>query len=383
MRYQIPIVSTIVALFGLLGYLIHDLYFAEQTKPSQASFAMTVRLAPVGQEIITESYEAVGTARAQLAVFISTQNTALIEKIHFYDNAIVKKGDLLISLDNKVELAQMEKAEILLRENQRLLDHYKTLRQKNAVSETKVEEQKALVSAGQAQVNEARARMDVLEIRAPFDGRLGTWLASPGALIGKSQTINSLDDTRKVKVDFTIPETYISLITPEMEFVANTPAYPDKMFVGVFDHLQTRVDAVTRAATVRVNIANPENLLKPGMLLSINLVKSKANALVVPEEALVPTNDKQFVYRVSADNKAVKQEVTIGRRRPGLVEIVDGLAMGDEIVVEGAFKLKPGFPVKVLPNDKKVAEKIVLKPALGANERTIVGTIDTHTAAIK
>lgn len=378
MRYQIPIILSIVVLVGIIGMLVNDLYFGESQAQQRRSYAQTVRIAPVRKQTLLESYEAVGTTRAYMSIFIKSRQTVHIEKIHFPDNSFVTKDELLLTLDSSVERAQLDEAIINQEEDRRLLRHYQTLANKQAVSKTKLKEQEAAVRVGDAKVKAARARVDALSIRAPFDGQLGTWLASPGALVTKERTINNLDDSRQLKIDFTIPEAYISAIAPDMQFNASTSAFPGREFVARFDHIKNRVDPVTRAATVRVNYDNTDGMLRPGMLMKMQLLKSREDALVVPEQALVPVENKQFLFTVSADSKAVRKEVRIGRRRPGLVEILDGVQLGDFIVVDGAFKLKPGFPVKVL-NPEVLDTSNTELPAMKSSMGT--GTVSANRVA--
>ena len=364
MRYQIPVMAIIVLLTGLLAFVLYDLYFPETNSSQRHGRAITVRLAPVERKTIIESYEAIGTTRAEISIFIKSRQTVHIDQMFMRDNTFVKKGELLLTLDSSVEQALLDEAKVNLTENTRLLNHYQKLANKKAVSQTQLAEQRALVNAGEARVNAAKARVDNLEIRAPFTGRLGTWQATPGSLVTKERVINILDDTRTVKVDFTIPETYMGVINKELHYIASTPAYPGQQFIGQLDHINTQVDEETRAVTVRLNIPNDDGLLKPGMLLTLEIVKSKVDVLTIPEQALVPMNDKQIVYVIN-DNKAEQREVVIGRRRPGIVEIREGLALGEHIVIEGAFKLKPGYPVRVIEGTKPAepVEKTMSKPS--------------------
>jgi len=140
------------------------------------------------------------------------------------------------------------------------------------------------------------------------------------------------------------PESPISPIT------AQSAAYPGRRFAGRVSSVDSRVDPNTRAVLVRAEVPNAEGLLKPGMFLNIVLERDQRRALVIPEEALVPEQNRQFVF-VVADGKAIKREVRIGARRPGSVEIADGLAAGERIVVEGTVRLRDGSLVRDLALD--------------------------------
>ncbi|MCI0518492.1 MAG: efflux RND transporter periplasmic adaptor subunit, partial [Woeseiaceae bacterium] len=184
-------------------------------------------------------------------------------------------------------------------------------------------------------------------IRAPFDGRIGLRRVSPGSYVDPSTVITTLDDTDTIKLDFSIPETFLAVVTEGMNIVARSLVYPDELFVGRVASIDTRLDPVARSVQVRATLPNPAGYLKPGMFLTVNLQRDRGPVLVAPEAAIVPERGLQYVYRV-VDGKAVQQEVTLGRRAPGLVEIVAGASAGDLLITEGMHKLRDGMDIEVV-----------------------------------
>ena len=215
------------------------------------------------------------------------------------------------------------------------------------VSKSQFEQLEATRSANAARVDAARAKLEDTQIRAPFSGRVGLRRVSVGSLINPGAVITTLDDLGAMKVDFAVPENSLGLLRAGLQIVAQTSAWPDKRFAGEVASIDSRVDPTTRSVMVRAIVPNPETLLKPGMFLTIELTRDQREALVIPEEALVPEQDKQYVYLVQ-DGKAVRREVRIGQRRPGSVEIVAGLVAGERVVVEGTVKVRDGGPVRDL-----------------------------------
>ncbi len=184
-------------------------------------------------------------------------------------------------------------------------------------------------------------------IRAPFSGRVGLRRVSVGSLVNPGAVITTLDDTSTIKLDFTVPETFLADVTPGLAITARSAAYPAQAFVGKVSSVDSRIDPTTRSVTVRALVPNPSGLLKPGMFLTVLLSRGAADALLVPEQALVPEQGDVFVFVVK-DGIAEKRLVRTGQRRVGEVQVVQGLAAGEFVVTEGTQKLRDGVSVKLL-----------------------------------
>jgi membrane fusion protein (multidrug efflux system) len=178
---------------------------------------------------------------------------------------------------------------------------------------------------------------------------LGFRQVSPGTLVTPGTAIATLDDIRTIKLDFPVPEAFLASVAPGLSIAAKSAAWPDREFEGKVRAVDSRVDPVTRAVTVRAEIPNPDSLLRPGMLLTVQLFKPERQALIVPEIALIQVGGQSYVFRVGADATVEQVEVGTGARRRGEVEIVAGLAAGDRIVVEGTVKLRPGAAIAEAP----------------------------------
>jgi membrane fusion protein (multidrug efflux system) len=203
------------------------------------------------------------------------------------------------------------------------------------------------MNADDARVEAARARLAKTMIRTPFFGRIGLRRVSPGDFVDSSSIITTLDDTRTIKLDFSIPGTFLSAVTEGMTITARSTLYPETEFSGLVRNLDTRLDPVVRAIQIRAELPNDENLLKPGMLLTVKLQQDRGNVLIVPEGSIVPERGEQFVYLVE-NNRATKRKVMLGRRLAGLVEITTGLKAGDTVVTDGAHKIREGMLLEIL-----------------------------------
>ncbi|HSD68572.1 MAG TPA: efflux RND transporter periplasmic adaptor subunit, partial [Woeseiaceae bacterium] len=238
-------------------------------------------------------------------------------------------------------------AEAALSESRSLYNRSVSLAPTQAISASNLEQLQAAMHVNEAQVEAAKARLANTIIRAPFDGRIGLRRVSPGSFVDPSTVITTLDDTGTVKLDFSIPETFLAVVSEGMNIIARSLVYPDELFAGRVASIDTRLDPVSRSVQVRAILPNPDGYLKPGMFLTVNLQRDRGPVLVAPEAAIVPQRGVQFVYKV-VDGRAVQQEVTLGRRAPGLVEIVSGASEGELLITEGTHKLRDGIDVEVI-----------------------------------
>lgn len=342
-----PILIGLLLLAGLLVFLNLPQNAPQQERKRGGATPVTIQ--PVHEQEFVVLVEALGTAVANESVSLTAQETEIVQQVHFDDGDLVTQGQLLLTLSNREEKARVNELEVNLQEAKRQFNRIKNLAKESAASEQLLDEQEARVKALKAQLEVANTLLAELEIRAPFAGKLGTRQVSVGALIRPGDLVTTLDDLHLIKVDFSIAENHLASIGKGQRVIANSVAYPGQTFDGSITNIEARLDPVTRSIRARAIIANPELKLRPGMLLQLDLQKQVLNTLVIPERALVPIEDKQYVFVVDAE-KAVRKEVTVGLRKPGLAQILTGLDIGQNVVVEGALKLRDGSGVKVIPD---------------------------------
>ncbi|MGH8263604.1 MAG: efflux RND transporter periplasmic adaptor subunit [Steroidobacterales bacterium] len=291
--------------------------------------------------------EALGTARANEAIEVTAKTSNLISAIRFREGQPVRKGDVLVELDPAQAAADLAQAQAALVESKSQYQRSVELFGTKALSQAQLDQIEATLKSNQAKVSASQSRLSDTIIRAPFDGRVGLRRVSLGSLVNPGAVITTLDDISQIKVDFSVPESHMSAVHPALAVRTETTAYPNRSFDGTVQSVDTRVDPVSRAFNVRAIVPNQDGLLKPGMFLTVRLVESSTDAIVVPEQALLPEEGRQFVYIVN-DGKAERREIQIGRRRPGEVEVLSGLTANEQIVSEGADKLRPGALVQAV-----------------------------------
>ena len=350
---RLPLFIIIIVLISLIAYLTWP---EKQVEKSQYKRFVAVKMTPVILTDFIESVEAVGTASANEQVKITSKNSDLVDEVYFSDGEKVKKGELLVTLNNQEEHAKVSELSANLLESQAHLKRLSDLLLSNATSMSLVEQQVAKTKAIEAQLLSAQAILNDTSIRAPFAGVLGFREISRGAYIDAGTIITSLDDLSQIKVDFYLPERLFTKINIDQKITAFNTAYDEKAFVGKIIAIDSRIDPKTRSMKVRAIIANPSGKLRPGMLLNISVLLQIEKIFQLPESAIIPIEDKHYVFVVN-EEKALRTRIEIGRRHPGFVEISSGLIEGELVVVEGALKLRDGTAVTII--DQKVEKPVV------------------------
>lgn len=321
-------------------------------------FALSVHAAPVGvyvQSVVESEFadtlEALGTLRANESVDLSANITERITEIHFKDGERVKAGQLLVSFNAAEEKALRQEQFLVVDEASRQYERVKTLAKNGLAPQSQLDEKRREYLAAQARLDGIDARMQDLTIIAPFAGKLGLRTISIGTLLRPGDVITTLDDDALMKLDFSVPSTYLPALAIGLHIQASAKALENAEFVGEIASIDSRVDPVTRSIRVRALIPNKDFLLRPGLLMSINLYKSPRRALLIAEEAIIPEGRQHFVMKVVQDGAKTQVEktlVTVGSRIPGKIEVLSGLTAGDKIVTHGTIKLRHGTEITVL-----------------------------------
>lgn len=316
-----------------------------------ASPPQKVKVATVGRTEFSDSVEALGTVQAMESIELSANVTETITALHFEDGDHVKAGQLLAELNEGEEDAMLAAAEAQLEEPSREAERLRDLVAGGAVSEVRLQGYETQIDIAKQRIEEISAQIADRKIEAPFDGVLGFRRVSVGALVSPGDVITTLDVLHPIKFDFTVPETFLSDLTPGLELVARSDAWPDVEFRGKVTQIGSRVNPVTRAVTVRAEVPNEETKLRPGMLMTTLLSKNKKNSVAVPERAIVALQRQKFVFVVETggDTKTVRRvAVEVDRRKPGYAEIAGGLEEGQQVVTDGLLGLRDGAEVEII-----------------------------------
>jgi membrane fusion protein (multidrug efflux system) len=289
----------------------------------------------------SDTLEALGTAAARESVTITAKVSEKVEQVHFDSGDQVRAGQVLVTLSDRAQSAGVGEAEASYKEAEKTYARVAELAKQQLVAANQLDIQRATRDAARARLEAQKATVGDRVIVAPFAGVLGLRQVSPGSLVTPGTVVTTLDDVSKILLDFSVPEKSLAALSVGATVRATSDAFPGDTFEGRITSVGSRVDPGTRALAARAEFDNPQGRLRPGMLLNVLIEQSTRETLQVPELALDQLGEQSFLYRVDGD-KVEHVPVKIGARRPGWVEILDGVKAGDRVVVEGIVKLKDG-----------------------------------------
>lgn len=347
-----------VAFGGIYGYNAFKAHMMAKHFASQGLPPATVTTMAVTFQDWQPQIRSVGTLRAREGVDVVAQLVGTVEKLHFHSGDMVKKGDLLIELDADEEQARyaaaLAAAELALTTLRRDREQFKV----QAVSQAKLDADKADVAMKQAQAAELKAVIDKLHIVAPFDGRIGVSTISPGQYLRQGDVIVALESSDPILVDFHLPQRYLAQIRVDQKLILSSDASAGREFAGTISGIDSRINASTRTVHVEGRVENPDGLLLPGMYAEVHIATGASERmLTLPQTAVSYNAYGSTVFlalpgKVSEDGKPglpVAEQVFVktGETRGDQVAVLSGIQEGAVVVTSGQMKLKNGTPLMV------------------------------------
>jgi membrane fusion protein (multidrug efflux system) len=315
---------------------------------------VTVEVARVQKQALTDEAVAVGSLRANESVTLRSEVSGRIQKIGFTDGARVQRGTVLIALDASVTAAEVEQARAELSLAQANFERTSELAARNFVSQSAKDQSAANLKVLDAKVRLAEARLAKSEIRAPFGGVMGLRNVSPGEFVREGADLAVIEDIGSMKVDLRLPERYFGQVRPGQTVQLSVDSLPGKVFRATLQAIDAQIDANGRSLLARGTLANPDGALRTGMFARARVVlRENPDALTIPEEAVIVQGTESSVWRVDA-GKVQRVRIQSGLRREGRVEIVSGLSGGDLVVTAGQLRLnRDGQEVRVTDPDRR------------------------------
>jgi membrane fusion protein (multidrug efflux system) len=326
-----------------------------------------VEVGTVQRMRLVDETEAVGTLRSRQGVTLRPEVSGRIARFGFGEGQRVRRGQLLVQMDDTLQRAQLQQAEAQASIARTQLQRNRELVAQGFVSQSAVDQSAASLEVAQAQVALAQAQLARMRIVAPFDGQAGILLVNLGDYVKDGADLVNLEDTSQVWVEYRLPERDLARVKTGLPVEVLVDALPGQRFAARIEALDSQVDANGRALLVRARLDNRDGILRPGMFARARTVLGvRENALVVPEEALVPMGGKQYLIKVvDGPNGKVSQriEAKLGIRVPGRAEVLEGLKEGDLLVTAGQARLMRGdaLPLRVI--DLAAAGKPPARPA--------------------
>jgi membrane fusion protein (multidrug efflux system) len=314
-------------------------------QPTGGNQPVPVKMMQVQTAPVTDTVTAAGTLTAHESVVLRPEIDGRIVSLSFKEGQLVRKGAIVVKLDDAEQRAAVAAAEADLKLAESRYKRTEELAGKGFISQQALDDARANLDILKARTQEVRVALARTVIRAPFTAQAGLRKLSPGAYVEKGDDIVELAAVDQLNLDVRVPEVYLPQVKIGQPVKLTVDALPGESFAGRVYAMEPVVDLATRGALVRARIPNPSGRLKPGMFARVSAdLSRRPNAVVVPEQAILPKGNKSFVYKV-VEGKAMLTPVELGRRTPGQVEVVSGIRAGDTIVVDGLLKLQPGAPV--------------------------------------
>ena len=362
-RFIIAFVVLVVVCGGIVGFNVFrdqaiTEFFAGMKPPT-----LTVSTATVEPGVWTPGIEAIGTVGAARGVDLTVETTGIVKAILFSANEEVEEGKVLVQLDDAVQRADLAATEAQVALDKHALDRALELEKRAVGSAVTVEAARAAAATVLEQAEKLQAVLDQKQLKAPFSGTMGIPKIETGQYVAPGGIVATLQDLKTMRADFSVPEQQLGLLRIGQPVMFGATA-ADMPFRGSITGIEPKVDPVSRLVSVRAEVTNPEGRLSPGQFLQVRVeLPAEEGVLAVPQTALVTSLYGDFVFVVrpaeaasaGAESTAaaapalVARQVFVkaGRRLDGHVEIVEGVAAGDQIVTAGQNRLSNGSPVVV------------------------------------
>lgn len=297
-------------------------------------------------DAISDSASAIGSLRAAESIVVKPEMAGLIEKVHFEEGQSVAAGAPLFTLDASLVQAEVNEWNANVAKSRREAERSGDLVARKLAAPNELDGKKAALAVDEARLSSAKTRLAKTVIRAPFAGVIGLRMVSPGAYVNIGDALVTLTQIDPIKLDFRLPESYLGKVQAGTPISVSVDSFPGRSFKGTVSAVDPQLDPNSRSVVLRATLKNDEGVLRPGLFARVSLaLAERKSALLLPEQALWPMGDKQFVYLIK-DSKASLQPVRLGARRNGMVEIVEGVGPTDEVITAGQVKIGPGAPVR-------------------------------------
>jgi len=323
--------------------------FGSGTSPAGSGTVTDMRL-PVSvivvqRQSVEDKIRSTGTVLAGEEVEIRAEIAGTIRRILFQEGSRVRKGDLLIKIDDselQAQLLKLQSQEKLAREVEQ---RRRSLRDSSLISSEEYERALNELNSTKADIALTRARIEKTELRAPFEGNVGIRYVSEGSYVSSATRIASLQNLLSVKIDFSVPERYVNDVRKgqKINFRLTGLSGP---YTGEIFAIEPKIDPSTRTVLLRAVCSNDDGKIIPGAFAEIELIlRHMDDAIMIPTEALIPELGRQIVYCVE-NGQARPREVGTGIRTENMIQITSGLDVQDSVITTGILQLRPGTPVR-------------------------------------
>jgi membrane fusion protein (multidrug efflux system) len=362
MRKRIAIAAALVLLAGISFHALNSGVItvpipgkSDASAQTTASNDRKAERRPIAVEVANATQStsateilAIGSLMSDESVEVTSETAGRVQEILFKEGNRVNSGDALVKLDDSLALAELKDAEARLGLAQATYERSRALQKTGAATKQAFDEALTNLEVAKAAVELARTRAAMMEVKAPFDGILGFRTVSVGAYVTAGSKLVNLEKIDELKVGFSVPEIFLSQVSPGQMVDVTVDAWPGEIYGGTVYAINPHIDVNGRALQVKARLENIDLKLRPGLLARVTVKgKDEKQVVMVPESAVVPRGGETLVYRLE-NGKAIETVVSIGRRRNGQVEILEGLKADMQVVTAGQARLKNGSAVEIV-----------------------------------
>jgi len=358
------VLMLVAAIAGALGY---QKYLQIQQQIAQGSHApppISVTVATAEDAMWKSRVAAIGSLVAFQGVNVTTEVSGVITSITFDSGNKIAKNKLLLELDNRTEMANLEAARARLASDSSQYKRLLKLKDQSFVTQNDIDTQAALVDISEADVRIAQVALDKKRIYSPFSGKLGIRQVDLGEYVAPGDNIVTLLSLERLYLDFTLPEANFNDLVDQQSLVFKVRSYPDRLFKARVEAWNPQLDVNTRNVSIRAIVDNRKGLLAPGMFADISLSSQRQLPVVtVPETSIFYNIYGEAVYVLELqpategvaepDNRLAARQVKVLYRRDGIAGVRSGLVAGDVVVTSGQLKLYPSLRVSIVDDVAK------------------------------
>lgn len=314
--------------------------------------AMPVRAGVAVSDTVIDELRATGEIEARQAIELRPEVSGRLVGILAREGTEVRRGTPLFKVDDAELQTEVDRLEAEMDLAEQALTRTRELLARDASSTADLEQAEATSRSTRAQLTLQRTRLERTVVRAPFSGIVGERLVSLGDYVTPLTPLTTLQTVDPQRASFQVPERYAQELAEGQTVSFSVAAIPERTFTGQVDFVDPRVRLPGRTITVKAVVENPERSLMPGMFIEARLATQvRPNAVVVPEEAILPLGGQTYVWAITPENTADRVQVQLGVRRPGIVEVRSGLSAGDRVVTGGQALLYPQAPLTILEGE--------------------------------
>jgi membrane fusion protein (multidrug efflux system) len=327
-----------------------------------AATAPPVLVAPAEAARLEERIEATGELRAVNAAAVAAQVGGQVTKLVRDEGVAAAANDVVIEIDpERRDLearnarAMFQQADAQASEAERDLSRMEKLHAEGVAADAKLDSVRTQLRLARSSRDAAQAQLGMAErgardssVRAPFAGLIARRYVSEGEFVQPGQKLFDLVALDPIEVEFTIPERDSSRVVMGQPVDVRVAPFPNEVFRAEVTVIAPTIDPTTRTLRVKARMANTEGRLRPGLFARADLgVATRENVVMIPEEAVLQRADGSVAYRIAAGGRAERRIIKVGVVRNGRIEVVEGLAVGDQVVVRGSDQLVDGSPVSL------------------------------------